>query len=49
MSDSSLTEASLGCELPAGFREFWELRAASARLLGEGDVGLSPLEFASPT
>ncbi|WP_154028572.1 acetylxylan esterase [Olsenella uli] len=49
MSDSSLTEASLGCELPAGFREFWELRAASARLLGEGDVGLSPLEFASPS
>lgn len=35
--------------LPAGFREFWELRAASARTLAPGSVAVAPVETASPT
>lgn len=34
--------------LPAGFREFWELRAQAARALGAGDVSMAPVACASP-
>lgn len=34
--------------LPSGFREFWELRAASARTFAPGSVAVAPVASASP-